>query len=172
MYIANQWSFPKGPPTCGDEDGGGDGACAGWSWCCCCLGRSCCCCCCPSSCWRRRLRQQRPPPLRRAPSAAWISSGRVHVAQLQNDMTICKFVGIVIETRQRAYCLASYQTEAALQYCTYLKISELLKKTFQVPHADSFHSSPSLFMDDSKHFLSLQALHWFLCVLSMGQRPL
>ena len=27
-------------------------------------------------------------------------------------------------------------------------------------------------MDDSKHFLSLHALHWFRCVLSIGQRPL
>lgn len=29
-----------------------------------------------------------------------------------------------------------------------------------------------MFMEDSKHFLSLQALHWFLWVLSMGHLPL
>ena len=31
---------------------------------------------------------------------------------------------------------------------------------------------PSLFIAESKHFLSRQARHWFRWVLSIGQRPL
>lgn len=56
--------------------------------------------------------------------------------------------------------------------CTATSLRATVVKVLNMDPLDMNYDLPSLFMAESKHFLSLQALHWFLCVLSMGQRPL